>query len=362
MLSSHRLMLALTLITPLVAATAAHADEDRGGAVFVLGNEPGGNLIHAYRRSADGALTAEDNYATGGLGAGTGIDPLGSQGSLLYRDGLLLAVNAGSNDLSVFRVRGAQLELLTRVASGGTEPVSVTAHGDLVYVLNAGGTPNITGFRWSTRGDALNPLPGSTQPLPGGASSAPAEVSFSMDGRQLYVTEKGTQQIDTWHVAWNGLPVAPVSTPSQGNTPFGFGVTGDDELVVSEAASGSISVYEASESGALTALAPPELLGQKATCWLVVSRHGHHVFAANAASSTISSLSLSPSGTLTLISAAAASPANPLDLAFSSEDHFIYVRGGNALVSGYRVERDGSLTPVAAIGGIPTSAQGIAAY
>jgi hypothetical protein len=56
------------------------------------------------------------NYATGGRGgilAGSVVDHTASQGSLTYdpRHGLLYAVNAGSNTISVFAVRGDRLAL-----------------------------------------------------------------------------------------------------------------------------------------------------------------------------------------------------------------------------------------------------------
>jgi hypothetical protein len=46
-------------------------------------------------------------------------------------------VNAGSNTISVFAVRGDRLALRQVLSSGGTFPVSVVVYGNLVYVLNA---------------------------------------------------------------------------------------------------------------------------------------------------------------------------------------------------------------------------------
>jgi len=61
-------------------------------------------------------LSRAGAYATGGLGgqtAGSAADHLSSQGSLGYdpRDGLVVAVNAGSNTVSVFGIRGDRLSL-----------------------------------------------------------------------------------------------------------------------------------------------------------------------------------------------------------------------------------------------------------
>jgi 6-phosphogluconolactonase len=67
----------------------------------------------------------------------------------------LIAVNAGSNQISVLRINKNTLELADIVDSGGSRPISAALHDDLLYVLNEGGTPNIAGFtfnemRWNS--------------------------------------------------------------------------------------------------------------------------------------------------------------------------------------------------------------------
>ena len=72
------------------------------------------------------------------------------------------------------------------VSSGGTEPVSVAVHGGLVYVANAGTSdPNFTGFTL-TDGGQLQPLAGSTVPLP--ASAQPGRRAVQLDGTSLVGT------------------------------------------------------------------------------------------------------------------------------------------------------------------------------
>src|SRR5262245_39618227 len=120
-------------------------------AVFVQTNDPRGNAVVAYRRNADGTLTRRGAVATGGLGgaaAGAVSDTLASQGSLVYDAAhrLLLAVNAGSNSVSVLGVDGNTLHLRQIVPSGGDFPVSVAVHGGLVYVLNGGGDGRLQGY------------------------------------------------------------------------------------------------------------------------------------------------------------------------------------------------------------------------
>src|SRR6478752_3186143 len=87
-----------------------HRDHDSRGAddvVFVQTDDPAGNTVAAYDRADDGTLTLAGTYPTGGNGgvlAGSVVDHLASQASLVYDEhhALLFAVNAGSNTLSVF--------------------------------------------------------------------------------------------------------------------------------------------------------------------------------------------------------------------------------------------------------------------
>src|SRR5881409_76188 len=112
------------------ASRQAQRAEDRDGrtgprAVYTLTNQVAGNAVAVFARAGDGTLTAAGSFSTGGAGTGAG---LGSQGAVtLSNDGrLLFAVNAGSNDVSVFQVDPQGLSLVSRTPSGGTLPISVT--------------------------------------------------------------------------------------------------------------------------------------------------------------------------------------------------------------------------------------------
>ncbi len=110
--------------------------------VFAATDATDGNTIVAYTRTAAGGLQQAGSYPTGGKGGiltGSVVDHLASEGSLAYdrQAGLLYAVNAGSNTISVFAVHGDRLALRQVIGSGGQFPVSIAVHGHLVYVLNA---------------------------------------------------------------------------------------------------------------------------------------------------------------------------------------------------------------------------------
>src|SRR5712692_5597958 len=236
-LKLFRLLSAAAVLPLLIFWPQTGLAQGRTGDVYVLKNQPTGNSVMVFHRDAAGMLTLAGTSASGGNGAGIGPDPLGSQNPVVLSedDRLLFAVNAGSNSISVFGVSGDQLTLLNTVSSGGVFPVSVTVRHDLVYVLNAGGTPNISGFTIKPATNKLVPLAGSTQALPGGAGAAPAQVSFSPDGNVLLVTEKGTNLIDTFTLDDDGIAQPGASFASNGATPFGFAFGHENVAIVSDA-------------------------------------------------------------------------------------------------------------------------------
>jgi len=348
--------MALAVVAPGVAA----AHDARAGFVYTETNAAGGNAVLAFSRGGDGRLAPAGSFPTGGLGSGTG---LGSQGAVILADGghWLLAVNAGSNDISVFRVRDdGRLTLTDRANAAGSTPVSLTASGDLVYVLDAGGSGNIAGFRLA-HGN-LHPIAGSQRPL-SGANTGPAEVAFSTDGHHLVVTEKTTSQLDTYRVDGRGRAGAPVTTASSGPVPFGFAFDTRNHPIVSEAANSTLSSYRLGAGGAsvISASIPT---GGIAACWVAVSPDGRWAFDSNAHGGTISSFSIARDGTLALAHSVAADTGTgsaPLDLAVTPDGGYLYVveAGTNAL-GGYRVRAGGSLAAVPGTTALPAGATGLA--
>jgi 6-phosphogluconolactonase len=113
-------------------------------AVYLQTNDAEKNEVVAFRRDADGTLSPLGSYATGGRG--TGKPHLASQSSIVVSGDRLFVVNAGSDDISLFAIAPDGLSLLDRAVSGGAMPTSVAVRDANVYVLNAGGAPNVTGF------------------------------------------------------------------------------------------------------------------------------------------------------------------------------------------------------------------------
>lgn len=364
---ARTLLAALVLGLAVCMAPRQASARGRSGAVYVLTNQSTGNAVIVFRRAPDGRLMLSGSFPTGGAGKGSGADPLGSQGALVLGTGcrLLFAVNAGSNEISEFAVGGVHLRLLDKVPSGGAMPVSIAVQGGLVYVLNAGGVPNIHGFFIDPVNNHLVSLRGSRRALAGGSAAAPAQVGFSPDGSVLMVTEKGTQTIDTYTLNDDGYASGPMPQASSGATPFGFAFVHRGFVLVSEAGPNALSSYEVDENGDLEIVTGSLENGQKATCWAVATRDGRFAYTASAATAAISSYTVGRDGILNLLNPVAGATANgsvPTDMALSTDSRFLCVRdGGNGTVSAFRVEADGSLTPLGATGSIPLGSQGIAA-
>ena len=354
-----------------------HDRNFQAGAVYVLTNQVE-NTVAVFRRGADGTLTSAGEFSTGGAGdpvAQPGdppTDPLASQGALILAEGnqFLFAVNAGSNQISVLQITSSGLNLIGVFDSGGVRPISLTVHENLLYVLNEGGTPNITGFTVADDG-TLTPLAGSTQPLIGGTGADPAQVNFNPDGTLLTVTEKMGNRLDTYTVDANGLASPPIDNTSSGMTPFGFAFNNPGFLVVSEAFGGTpnasaVSSYSAGDDGVLSVISASVPNSQTAACWVVIVNNGQLAFVSNTGSGTISSYQVGAGdGALTLINAVAADggPDSALrDMALNNSSRFLYVQAaGGVEVRSFRVEQDGSLTLIDTDAGLPFGAQGIAA-
>ncbi len=303
----------LAFTAALVAAGAAvAAPSPVVGHVYVNDNTAPVNTIAAFDRHADGTLTpvAGSPFPAGGAGLGRGV---GSQGALQSagHGRYLLAVDAGSNEISVLRIhRHGRLSLVDVVGSNGSEPVSIAVHGDLVYVANTGPHgQDYTGFRLHRDG-LLAAIPGSTFRLPD--ASMPGDVLFNPTGTNLVGTRVGPAEIDSFSVGAGGrlTPAAGSPFPAQGPGPFGseFSPTAPDQLFVSNAhggaGNGTVSAFEVSASGVLTSIgSSPFPDHQTAPCWVEITHDGRYLFTVNTASASISSYAIASDGTLTLLGA-----------------------------------------------------------
>jgi 6-phosphogluconolactonase (cycloisomerase 2 family) len=341
------------------ASTGAHSFGYPGAshAVFVQTDATSGNHVVAYHRAADGALSPAGSYRTGGLGGvlgGSVVDHTASQGSLTYDPwhSLLYAVNAGSNTVSVFAVSGDHLALRQVLSSGGTFPVSVAVHGDLVYVVNALNGGSLQGYR--VYGSFLAPLPGSNRALglnPAASpqfTNTPGQVAFTPDGSRLIVTTKANgNDIDVFDVGFGGwLSPAPVVNSEPGTVPFAITFDAYGHLVIAEAGTDALATFTISGRGTLTQLDAVGT-GDAATCW--VAPAGSFLFASNAGSAAESGFTSAANGQLTLLGATA-TDAGTVDASAAAGGRFLYVQtGGAGIVDEYAVSSTGALTQLGSV-------------
>lgn len=372
--ASSRLTRAVTAIVTAFGilapftASRVQADEDAnsgssGGAVYISVNSTSGNQILAYSRDKQGHLQGAGQFATGGTGLAGG---LGNQGGLaMSRDGnFLLVVNAGSSDISSLAIGRSGLRLADRQPSGGVRPLSIAVSDDLVYVVNAGGasgsSDNIAGFRLNRWG-RLQEIPNSSHPL-SAANSGPAQISFNPEGDVLLVTEKMTHTLTTFRLGPDGRVLSQQSTPSSGDTPFGFNFAGRAKVFVANA-SGSVSSYFIDETATPVVLANAVSANATAVCWLVANKSATFAYVANTGPSTLSLMRLGNGGSVQLVeNVTAGNLQGPADEALSADDRYLYVRnGGNQSLSIYTVNADGSLTAQPSLFGLPAGANGVVA-
>jgi 6-phosphogluconolactonase (cycloisomerase 2 family) len=350
---------AATALAALFAAPANAAPDNHrttGRPVFVLANESAGNSVAVYDRDTDGTRASAGRDLTGGLGGtldGSVVDHLASQGALTYdrTRHLLYAVNAGSNTLTVFAVHGDRLQRRQVVTSGGEFPVSVAVHGNVAYVLNARAGGSIQGYL--RIGQALVRVPAWHRALgldPAAAPefvNTPGQVSFNPRGDQLIVTTKANgNQIDVFNLdAFGGPGGAPVVTDDPAGVPFAVSFDRTGRLDVAEAGPNAVATYVLHRDGTLT-FVDRVATGQAATCWVVGT--GGHLYVDNAGSGSVSIFDVTDSGLAA--GGQAGTHGGTIDAAVSSDARNLYVQtGATGTVDEFAIAADGSLTPIGSV-------------
>lgn len=356
-LSATTLLLATSLSQTVIAS-------DPQEVLYTLMNSSAGNQVLLLQRMDHDILKLAGQFSTGGLGTDAG---LGNQGALALSANAryLFAVNAASNDISVFRIYSDHLELSDRVAEQGITPVSIAVNSNKVYVVNSG-DDSIFGFSFDSLLGKLSPLAHSHRQLSSTGSGA-AQISFNQDGNALVITEKASNKITTFMLNKNGIPTKRHSIKSSGTTPFGFAFGKRDQFFVSNAAGaqpnlGTVSSYTLNTNGNISRLTKETLSGQTAACWLITTADGAWAFTADTPANAISSFSIDYSGQITLKESIAASEMKPTDLAISPNSMSLYsLNNGDHSLAVYSISSDGTLTKKAMVDNLPSNLTGLIA-
>jgi 6-phosphogluconolactonase len=416
------LLLGLLLTFAITASASAnshwHHHKRHHRLLFTATNNPSGNQVIVFTQHSDGSVTQRETVSTGGTGAPNppfGFPIVDTQGSINVAENghLVFVVNSGDNSISSFRSGHHGLTLVSHVSSGGVLPTSLTSRDHVLYAVN-GRSSNIYGFRFNDDGH-LYPLGGqapSGRPLSTAfPTTVAAQISFTPDGDQLVVTERGlpshTGVIDTFDVGKHDL-----AGPAHKNTgvgfieanPFGFDFDNKGHLLASNAGYinapgddgppfgvigdptqfvGSATAYDVKKSGALSRIGDV-LSGGRAACWLVVGKDSKYAYVTNTLSDSVADIftgiggvtvyRVGHNGSLTYQSqantsgaATAGTPGSPSDMAFSEDGKYLYVNvptilgPDNSFVDTFRIGNDGNLTMVSSLAGLPATDSGLAA-
>jgi len=382
----------LAVVAAVLATPAGARQRDDDGSFHNTGyletNSPTGNAIIVFNRHKDGTITQGQSVPTGGLGAAAtppfGFPLTDSQGAVTQNESgsLIFAVNAGDNTISSFRATPSGLVLADRTSSGGTLPVSVTAHGNLLYVLNEV-SGSIFGYHFDGRG-RLDPIAGSWRSLATpGPDGVAAQIGLSPNGRVVTVTNRCFSGcplnplglIDTFVLGFGDVAVSHTWKASAAPLPFGFAYDGPHHVIVTNvgftptrsgmpppagdptALNGSTSSYDLAHDGTLRATSDVAS-GGRATCWIVISNDGKYAFVTNSLSTfppgtgsgAITRYAIAHDGTLTKLGQTDTSPDFPTDLDLSRDGKYLYVLNdtlnpfdNTSHIDVYRV-KDGNLT------------------
>ena len=332
------------------------------GALFVQTNAAHNEVV-AFARDADGMLTHAGTFATGGAGSDEAHLP--SQGSVTLTGDRrhLLVTNVASDDVSVFSVEGA-MPALTKTVPTGAAPRSVAERDGFVFVL-ATGDARIDGFRL-VDGD-LVPVEGASRSL---STPDGAQIGFTPDGRALIATERGGDKLSAFTVGTDGMLGEPRTIDSLGATPYGFAISSNGTLVVTEAFRAEKGAAAASsyrvDGDVLTPSTASVGNGRSEICWAVITGDGRYAFTTNFADGAVSRYAIDMDGGITLEDATAGvtedGRSGLRDEDLSDDGRFLYaIDADQGQIVGWTVDDDGRLSMLGAWDGVPTTVAGLAA-
>ena len=315
--TSERLLPALAVL--LLGATAtlqAQTPQD----LVVTATNAATNQLLVY--STNGNLL--QTLSTEGKGGASG-----NAGGIEAKDGMVAAVNFGSQSVSIFE-RGEDGLRLAQVVSTITSPLSVAFGEDHLYIL---GTTTIESH--PIYGHEIN------NSADGVATLLKADGSAAQVGvlpGQLIISEKSNviETVELSDGAVTGLPTLVSNIPSNVNAPFGL-VTRGDKAYVTIAHANEISLVRHDEVLTVTGSGT-----QSAPCWVTLV--GPFLFSSNSPSKSVSRYVVFGDKIVQDAAVAASTNGNPTDIA--SGDGYIAVIDGNGSASHlsiFQVDAEGNL-------------------
>ncbi|RFU34503.1 hypothetical protein B7463_g1867, partial [Scytalidium lignicola] len=360
-------------------------------AVYFITNAANNSIV-ALKVNDDGTLSNGSMTSTGGVGL-SGLDATGgpaapdslfSQGSIKVAGNNLVAVNPGSNTISMFSIDPNDATRLTMVGkpanSLGEFPISVTLSTKLnqACVANSGAKAGVACFSMSAT-EGLTPLDTSLRAFninqttpPVGPTNTVSQVFFNSDSTALLTTVKGDPTVNNTGFL-SIFPVAngKVSTQDIRSSPAGtavlFGTAllpNTNNIFVTDASFGSATLA-ISNNGIASVAAQTKIADQAATCWAAFSDVTNSAFVTDVAVNHLVEVDTTSGA---LIKETNLTNGNPGMIDLVSAGNFIYALSpGNATTKATVTVFDvsggqGSARQIQnfIVEGVPDSAQGMA--
>ena len=294
-----------------------------GHLIYLETNDAAGNAVLAYVQKPDSTITALPGspFSTGGKGLanptqGLGPDDADNEVVITPDNKFLLAVNAGSRSIAVFRIeKDGNLTAVngSPFNSGGPNPESITIDGNYVYIVNkgtndpeaSGNEPNYTVMKIDGNG-ALSAVDNST--IKAIAGSSPSQALLSNNHHFLFGTDflgfmltpvQGSLRsfiIGSDHKLT--VASAPIIIPGKGGALGLWQHPSADILYVGFPLQGKVSVYNIDANTGALHLSTTVDAGP-AACWLRSSKDGKYLYALNSGENTISIFNTSNPGSPT---------------------------------------------------------------
>ncbi|KAL5331234.1 hypothetical protein ACEPPN_000763 [Leptodophora sp. 'Broadleaf-Isolate-01'] len=359
-------------------------------AVYFITNAASNSIV-ALKVAADGTLSDGSITPTGGAGM-SGVDDKGapavpdslfSQGAVKVAGNHIVAVNPGSNTISMFSISATDPTVLTMVGKPantlGEFPVSVALSTSLsqACVANSGAKAGVACFAMSAK-DGLTPLDTCLRPFelnqttpPVGPLNTVSQTFFNGDSTMLITTVKGdptknnTGFLSVFPVENNVVSKTETrSSPAGTAVLFGTALLpNSSDLFVTDASFGAATL-SLSSANIATTLASTKIADQKATCWAAFSELTGTTFVTDVAVNHL--VEIDPASG-NIVKNLASTNGNPGLIDLASAGKFVYALSpGNATVGGAVTVFDvsggkGTAKEVQNFGltGVPASAMGM---
>ena len=302
------LLLCISAALPSILAAPLEPRKASAKAIYLITNEDD-NAVVGLNVNRDGSITMGRKTMTGGKGlAGidamtnqpAATDTLFSQSAIRVEGNTLLAVNSGSNTISMFRISArdpTKLQMVGQPADTmGDFPVSVafSRKNKIACAANTGARAGLACFKVGKAG--LTPISSQmtlTFPLgqstpPKGPTNTVSHVLLNADQSAFLTTVKGdpmankTGFISVLPIDGAQKTVAATDTRSTPNgTAVLFGsiaLPGTDNILATDAAFGATTLSIDPQTGKATSLNKATVDGQKATCWATFSQSTETAF------------------------------------------------------------------------------------